>query len=455
MWTSRALRTTGVSFKVGQNGPLNNRTLDELADDDDDIDLEDFRLPVATDFDDFRATAEKLENHNIYKQLTKEGYGTEKLSSLNAHVVYHYSFFLDGQIQPFDSTYVRNRAEVLEDCDNASVLPGVMVALQTMKAGEKADFLIDYRLMYGDFGCMARVPPKADIFVSLELLRFNETGDADALKQLDSTDCHKFKVVIVKATEVYKKALDSFKHNRCGAANREFDTAIKALEFCRLNDASEQNEQHEFLVKMYRNQAVVYNKVHNWKKTCLMCQELLRIGKTYVSYDVAKDCKAQFLWGRALLELGEFKRGREHLMRAVSLEPTNQEIRNELLRLSTVEQKKHKNDIEFARRALNAINIREEKEDEVEQPEETNNIDNDDGEDNNNAAEDESFMAFQETIRSILINFVESANHMIVLPHEMSDLEVVQVREMAEDFGLFFKHRSAQNGTVEFFLLKQ
>lgn len=436
------LTTDGARFSIENHVELSHEVLG-IDDDDDDGEVESIDLPAAPNFDEFRATAEKIADHAIYKRVKKEGYGTEVLGEQNARVVYHYHAFLKDGLTPFDSTYNRKCPDVLESSLNANVLPGVLYALQTMRGGEHAEFLIDYSLMYRKMGCPPRVPEEADIFVVLELIRFNETGDASALKNVNEVDRKKFAVVIVRANEVYKKAVDSFKNGRYAYANNEFDIAIKALEFCNLSNEEEQNEQQEFLVKLYRNQAVCYNKRELWKKTCLMCQELLRIGKTYKSYNAHEDCKALFQWGRALFGLGEYKRAREYLQKAQSIEPYNTDISSELLRLAAQEQQKVKADAEFARRAMGIMKITNEKKKEQE-----NEVKEDEDKD------DETFRNFQENICQTLIEFVEGPHKTITLPDGLTDLEIVQVKEMADDFGLFFKSRCARDKQTEYILSK-
>lgn len=277
-------------------------------------------------------------------------------------------------------------------------------------------------------------------------MRFNETGDAAALENVNEVDRKKFPVVLIRANEVYKKAVDSFKNGRYAAANSEFDTAIKALEFCNLANEAEQDEQQSFLVKLYRNQAVCYNKRELWKKTCLMCQELLRIGKCS-KYNAKEDCKAQFQWGRALLGLGDFKRARELLERAQALEPHNMNISSELLRLASQQQTKQANDAEFARRAMGILKISEDTKLDVVKEKGK-------GAECNGDSDDDASTKFQEIMRQTLLDFLDEPERAMTMPEGLTDIELVGVKELADELGLKFQCRNLQNKKTEYTIAK-
>lgn len=411
-------------------------------------------LPASPIYAEFRATAQKIENYNIYKNITEQGYGQEVLGTRNAHVEYNMHLYLENSENPFDTTFYQRKPNVIASTNSSDVLPGILYALQTMRGGEQAEFLIGYELMYREMGCEPRIPPRSDIYAIIELVRFNETGDENAIRDMDDSERRTFKVVKVKANELYQKALDSFHNGYYKFASREFDIAIKALEFCHLSDQTEENEQQEFLVKLYRNQATTYNKLKFWKKTCLMSQELQRISKRYTNYRFDEDAKAIFQWGRALFHLGEYHRARAELQRAQALKPNDSTIKKELkdLLAKEVEQKKH--DLEFSRRAMKILSIGEEEQPTSDTVAGNNSEVDEDAREKSDGEDDQVFALFQETMRSTLIRFIESDNELITLPPGLSDMEYAQVQEMAEDFGLCFRHRTT-DGNLEYYLTKQ
>ena len=52
------------------------------------------------------------------------------------------------------------------------------MGIRTMKKGEKAQFMIDYPYAFGEHGCYPRVPKKAVILATVELLDFTEESRA-------------------------------------------------------------------------------------------------------------------------------------------------------------------------------------------------------------------------------------------------------------------------------------
>lgn len=423
----------GVSFRINQGDEieLGNQVNEDLTVEDDGDPAE---SPFTGAFDELRADMEKIPNHPIYKKVTRPGHSDEVLGTRHARVEYHYSAFLEKSTESFDSTYIQDRPNCLITAET-NVLPGVYYALQTMCPGEEAHFLIDYSLLYGELGCPPRVPGKADCLFVIELKSIRDTGDGNALENIDDEARTKFSIVYAKVQEVYKKARDSFNTKKFPMATIEFGKAIQALEYCNLATAEEELQQHDFLVKLYRNQAVCYNQRQMWKKTCIMCQNLIYLSKRQKTYNFDKDCKAQFHWGRALLGLCEYERAREYLNKAKRLEPNNGEISKELLHLDTKERAAKDHELQFAKRAAQFI--------------ESVKITGDD--ENSN----EVSTGFQLEIRIALVNFSESDETEMVLPDALNENEINFVKGLAENMKLKIRQRHVHSGRNTYIVTKK
>ena len=59
----------------------------------------------------------------------------------------HYVLQAETEKYPFDDTISQNRTVSL---DLGTLLPGVAYAIQTMKIGEQAEFIISHELAFGD-----------------------------------------------------------------------------------------------------------------------------------------------------------------------------------------------------------------------------------------------------------------------------------------------------------------
>lgn len=316
----------GCRFEINQNdyADIDEQVLDGDDEDDIDRDTDDpaTASPWLKSFAELIETMSPIGGHRLHKRIVREG-RDNVLGETKARVRYHYSAFFEKDEQAFDSTYIRNRPEEIV-IDESSILPGLEFALQTMRVTERAQFVIGYELLYGAMGCPPRVKPKTDCLFVIDMVGFNETGDMNALDNISQEDKHKFPAIKIKVAEVMKRAKDSYNNGRLPLANKAYDTAIKHLEFCQLSSEEEEKEQRSLLVQLYRNQAVCYNRRELWTKTCCMCQELQRLSNSV--YIFKSDCKAQFAWGRALMNMGEYDRARELLLRAQRLEPGNKDI---------------------------------------------------------------------------------------------------------------------------------
>jgi len=420
----RDLMGNGVSFRINQEDEIDlGHQINEDLDVEDDVDGKE--SPWTGTFNELRADMERIPNLLIYKKVSRPGHSDEVLGTRNARVYYHYSAFLEKSAESFDSTYINDRPSCLITTE-CNVLPGIYDALQTMCPGEEAHFLIDYSLLYGELGCPPRVPGKADCLFVIELKSFRESGDGNALDNIDDEERTKFSIIYAKAQEVHKKGLDSFNMKRYPLANAEFSNAIRALECCNLASAEEESRQHDFLVKLYRNQAVCFNQRQLWKKTCIMCQQLIYLSKRQKVYNFDKDCKAQFHWGRALLGLCEYGRAREYLNKAKRLEPNNSEISKELLELENKERAAKDNELQFAKRAAQVI--------------ESVKITSDEKESH------EVSSGFQTEIRAALVNFSEGDEPEMVLPDGLNEKEINFVKGLAENMKLKFRQRHVHSG---------
>lgn len=288
--------------------------------------------PWAKAFDELKLTMTKLSDYNIYKRVAKEGLGAG-FKSDNCRVVIQYNAYWEKEAQAFDSSYLMGKAKVF-NIGKAEVLEGLELSVLSMVEGEESQFLISHEFLFGKLGCPPRIKPEATGLFIIKLIRISETGDehVDFVENTKNT----YAVVLPKVKDVYIRGKDMFANNNFVGACRMFHKAVTMLECCQLNDEAEQKLQQEFIIKLYTNLAVAYNKLNSPKKVCLMCNEIARIS------NIKTNCKVLFQEGRALCKLGEFKKAENRLKQAQALAPSNTEITKELQLLA----EKFKNHVE-------------------------------------------------------------------------------------------------------------
>ena len=120
--------------------------------------------------------------------------GIQSLGQVPDHatVTIHYSLYLEYQDEPYDSSVLRGRAERYK-LDDGRLLPGMELAVKSMKKKEQADFLIQPNYAFGEMGCPPRIPANAEIFAKVELIDFTEEGLAESLLAIPADERNKQK----------------------------------------------------------------------------------------------------------------------------------------------------------------------------------------------------------------------------------------------------------------------
>lgn len=95
------------------------------------------------------------DDDGVMKRVLVPGAGP--VAPLGARVRIHYNAYFEHNDEPFDSTYLRSRSLEFRLGDG-SVVPGLDIAVSTMRKLEKAQFIVDPKFFLGERGCLPRVP---------------------------------------------------------------------------------------------------------------------------------------------------------------------------------------------------------------------------------------------------------------------------------------------------------
>ncbi|XP_052859983.1 inactive peptidyl-prolyl cis-trans isomerase shutdown-like [Anopheles cruzii] len=274
----------------------------------------------------------------IYKRIARRGVG-EPIKG-NICVTIDYNAFFENEKKPFDSTTLRSTPYQFT-VGKCPVLPGLEQAVQTMCVGEEAQFVISYQLLFGELGCMPRIPAKADGLFVIKLISCVDVGDADALAKLDEEGRRTYAVVKQKVAEIRAYAKNCFQRNMLPNATNKYLEAVDTLKGCQLKDEQEEKEQRETLVALYTSLAVCFNRRDMPRDACRMVNDVRAL------CDVNRMAKVLYQEGKALYKLGEYDRARKCLLRAQKLEPRDENIQKELKSLheSTEKHKKEEKNI--------------------------------------------------------------------------------------------------------------
>lgn len=83
--------------------------------------------------------------------------GSGAVAPIGSRVRIHYNAYFELNDEPFDSTYLRSRSLEFRIGDG-SVVPGMDIAVSTMRKLEKAQFIVEPNYFMGERGCPPRVP---------------------------------------------------------------------------------------------------------------------------------------------------------------------------------------------------------------------------------------------------------------------------------------------------------
>jgi len=273
----------------------------------------------------------------VKKRLLKPGLECDGNVPDRSAVVIHYSCMIEDQDEPYDSTYLRSRPE-RHRLGNGVLLPGIEIAILSMKKCEKSEFIIQPQLAYGPLGCPPRIPQNAALLVKIELMDFAEEGEAEAMLAVAPEERgknHSFDQIIEVVKKEHKEGNRYTKKQEYRMAAKCFERGVRLLE-----DAEMANDEHEAiqkteLKKLQANRGYCYLKC-NWpKKACLALQEAASINVN----DKKLNPKIFYRLGLAKKKLGHFEQAMENLKRAHSMLPNDPDIGSEIANVDKIIKK--------------------------------------------------------------------------------------------------------------------
>ncbi|XP_065893278.1 inactive peptidyl-prolyl cis-trans isomerase FKBP6-like isoform X2 [Dysidea avara] len=288
-------------------------------------DLTPFEL-IAVEMEDITAA----KDGGVMKKVLKQGTGN--VVPDKAIVRVHYNGYLEYSEEPYDSSRLRNRQEQFT-LGKGQVIPGWDIGISTMRRNELARFLVKSSYAYGDLGCPPRIPPKATIMFEIELISFVDHNAADSYAAFTPEERENASVsqLVEVARAERELGNDFFHQNMFGKAMRKYEKAVSLIENVRLQNEEEEIVWRDNLMKLYLNLSLCCLKQAKSSRAITYGRKVLDLEPN--------SAKANYRLGQAYMQLAEFTRSKEYLMRAGKLAPNNAEIRQELQKLDRKIQK--------------------------------------------------------------------------------------------------------------------
>ncbi|XP_071944014.1 inactive peptidyl-prolyl cis-trans isomerase FKBP6-like [Antedon mediterranea] len=259
----------------------------------------------------------------VRKKIIKHGLG-EVVSTDNS-VKVHYNGFLEYSDEPYDSSRLRNRPQHFR-LGSGEVIPGMDVAVSTMRKGELSQFLVSFEYAFGEKGVPPRIPQEATILFEIELIHFSEDCIDDRLDK-DAT----FKEVLTVVNSLRQNGNDLFKAKIFPKAFSRYQKAHRLLEDVHLQNDDEEKEMKAMMLKVCLNMSLCSFKMGKAPRTVTFANKAIAIDD--------KNAKAHFRKGQALITLGDFKRARVSLKSAQRLAPNDGDVIRELHKLEKASER--------------------------------------------------------------------------------------------------------------------
>lgn len=378
----------------------------------------------------FEKLAQKMEkvteDGGVLKLTVKHGQGC--MVPDGGFVTFHYNAYLEYADETFDSSRLRNRP-LKTRIGAKSVIPGLELALQTMKKNEIAKFLIQPFYAYGAMGCPPRIPKNAIVLYEVEVIDFIDYGPAAEFQNMSLEE--RKKIMFEKAYSIGKAEHQAgnyfFKKQLFGKAIKKYLAGIDILLNTNLKDEQEQDKMEKLIVKLYLNGALCRLRMDQPDRAITMANEVLKRKSNNV--------KALYCKGKAKSIFHEYKAARHCLQLANRLKPHDPDIIKELRDLEEKQQRELAREKLICSRMLQGqSNTGNNESSNLVLPQHSSEV-------------DEKFKA---VVKERLEEFCKDKNLLeMPFPTFLSGPEIHCLATAAEDMGLVFKMLETAKGTIK------
>lgn len=146
------------------------------------------------------------------KFLRREGAGN--VMSEDAQVSVRYIAYFEHQDEPFDASYTRGPAPEVIQLGQNTVIPGLEVALRSMKKHEISVFLIKPEYAYGAVGVPPRIPPNQEVLFVVHVKDYADNEIGDSFCKLSVEERKLFCNIQKNVTMIIATAYENFKKGK-------------------------------------------------------------------------------------------------------------------------------------------------------------------------------------------------------------------------------------------------
>ncbi|GAB1602645.1 inactive peptidyl-prolyl cis-trans isomerase FKBP6-like [Argonauta hians] len=235
----------------------------------------------------------------------------------------HYSGFFEFADEPFDSS--RLRGEVFKfRLKKDMIIPGWVVAINTMQVGEVSRFLISPEYGFGAFGCPPRIPKAVTALFEIELLTYVEDTGIEYyfLMTEEEKSQIQFEQILKIANMEKSYGTEFFKAKKVRKSYNKYRMALTVLDEYVTCNSEEERQVGELRVLLLLNLSLCCLRLNHPTRALTYCNKVLNVDRN--------NAKALYRLGQAYQSLGQFKEAASSLKLAQKLRPTDYNISRQL-----------------------------------------------------------------------------------------------------------------------------
>jgi len=257
----------------------------------------------------------------VYKWNRFKGRDTRAIPE-KASVTLSYEMMVEGQDEPFDSSFIRGVPERFK-LDSNQIIPGLEIVIKTMNVGDTAIAIIGPDYAFGKQGVPPRIPENAEILATIKLVKFTCEGEGERLLGLPSVDrsSRDFSEILTAATKDHEAGNQFYKDEEYKVAIQHYDFALKLINERSIGEKSS-TEVKARLTKLYLNKAICYVNLNMAKQAVAHCNKALGLDPD--------NAKAHYRLGKAYALLDQYDEAKTHLMKAATLVPNSPDVDKQL-----------------------------------------------------------------------------------------------------------------------------
>nr|XP_057913456.1 inactive peptidyl-prolyl cis-trans isomerase FKBP6 isoform X2 [Doryrhamphus excisus] len=264
-------------------------------------------------------------NGGILKEMVHPGEGPPVPQ--NASVLIHYSGFLEYSDRPFETTTHLKYPRMMKLGQDLT-LPGMEFGLLTMRKGEFSRFLLQPCYAYGELGCPPLIPAASPVLFEIQILDIFNSGEVDDFVTLSPEEQNTFP--LSKLMEVVNTLRSfgnrCFKQNRYEKAKERYKQAAVVLANRVQQSDVEARELQMALLPLYLNLSLTELRLENLQKALKYANKALDVD--------SGSTKALFRCGQAYVELQDYEKAHECLVKAQRKKPFDCDINNLLKKVT-------------------------------------------------------------------------------------------------------------------------